>query len=629
MSVRVELVGRRIHLWSPYTTPGLGKQVPGALFNTTGGPHWRMPLTLEVCTALRQRFGADLQIGPALWAWARDEKARRADMLALAGARSAELVRLPEIAPKLVQAMSDRPYQMVGVRYIAQARQALLGDTVGLGKTLEVLGGVLEAGIEGPYLVVCPKTAVEVTWAPEIHRWLPDHDVVTVPEGRAKRDAILNTFVGAEPASLARTWVVVHPAAVRAKSWWICRECGSKTRKTTKPKTLVCGHPAQNTKTVHEQTFPQLFARPWSAIIADESDEAIIRLSGTPNMTRNGMELLRDAQAEDAMRVAASGTPFRSRPQLLWSTLNWLRPKEYTGFWRWVERYWELGGYSGYEIGKFIGGTREEELWRSLDTVLIRRTRQEVRADLPTRNYIGWHLHDDESMPKGVWIPMDPKQQKAYGEMVDVSVAKLESGELSAVGHLAELTRLKQFASTYGRMVDGEFEPALPSNKFDYLVQLLVELGFPDDPQTKVVVASHFTKTLELFDREIRVALKGLRTALITGKVSQAARTRIIADFEDVGSPTSLMFLNTKAGGKAITLDAADVMVILDETEIDDDQEQLEGRIDNRNPERKIKQRDYYYLRSIGTVEEPRALHNLDARLTGRRLLDERRGVGV
>jgi SNF2 family DNA or RNA helicase len=92
--------------------------------------------------------------------------------------------------------------------------------------------------------------------------------------------------------------------------------------------------------------------------------------------------------------------------------------------------------------------------------------------------------------------------------------------------------------------------------------------------------------------------------------------------FEDLESDLDLLWLNTKAGGSAITLDAAEIMVVLDETWVSDEQEQLEGRIDNRQPEKRIVPRSYYYLRSAGTLEENIAAANAAAKERGERILN-------
>lgn len=253
----------------------------------------------------------------------------------------------------------------------------------------------------------------------------------------------------------------------------------------------------------------------------------------------------------------------------------------------------------------------------------------EVSKHLPQRLYIGTRFDsNDESTPHGIWLPMDGKQLRAYMQMESDAEALVKGGELTAIGSLAELTRCRQLATCYGRIdkSDGSYHPSLPSNKFDYLVDLLEELGFPDDPTTKVVVVSSFTEVLELFADELR-RKHGIDSLQLTGKTTDKERKRIRSVFNDEQKKPHLLFMNTIAGGTAITIDAADEMVFLDETPVADDQEQAEGRIDNRRPEEKIVQRRYRYLRSINTVEVGIAFNNMDAASRDRRILDGRRGV--
>lgn len=672
--ITIEKVGNRIQLRSSRPTPGLSKTVPGANFNKAQGkatgPFWSLPLSLTGCRSLRERFGDELEIGPALWAWARDEKARASAMRELAGARDAELVLLPKKAPALAKAMEARTYQRVGALFVSQARNCLVADQPGLGKTLEALGGVTEADCPGPYLVVTPKTAVQSVWAREIPRWLGDrHRVVTVPDGAAKRNQILSAW--ARAGLDERTWVVVHPEMVRTRVWWVCGVCPKETPRKAGKVELKCGHPADLRKANRvDHTFPQLFGIEWGAVICDESDRSLLRLSGTPTQTRQGMEMLQTR--ESGLRVAMSGTPTRGRPQLLWGTLNWIDPEAFPAFWSWCEAHWDVtdGKYGGKTIGKLV---REEELWRSLDPYVLRRTKEEVAPDLPPKSYAGTPAFGAEG-PVAVWLEMEAAQSRMYLEMLDSSVATLEDGsEISAVGILAELMRLKQFANSCGKIEvkqsklsaaseaavwkraarKGEsltaeqvdallaekylFKPALPSNKFEYLVQLLSELGYPDDPQTKVVIASQFTGILNLFAAELPARLQALsehpRTplrpimtpVLLTGEVTGRRREDAIDSMNlPVGQGAHLMFLNTKAGGVAITLDEVDVMVVLDETWIPDDQEQLEDRIHRVSRPRAV---TYYYLKSLDTVDLGIALTNESREYDTKRLLDGRRGI--
>lgn len=653
MSVRIERSGNRILLASEAATPGLGHAIPGAYFRS-GSSVWSLPLDLTTCILLREKFGNRLTIGPALTSWARAEKVRRRELQSTATAADADLRLLPSVAPRLYEAMGTRTYQSAAARFIADAtgrdgrRRALVADTVGLGKTAEAIAGILESGVPGPYLVVCPMGAVELTWRPEITRWLgEDAEVITLPQGKAARDAELNVLpkradgriiLGSALDGLARTWVVVHPAIVRTQSWFVCGAtetdvagtrsiCGSKTKYKVGPiPELDCGHIQDyRPKVQHEHTFPQLFDMEWGAVVADESDQCLIRLSGTPNLQRRGMEMLGDRVVPDGgLRIAMSGTPFRSRPHQIWSTLNWLDPVEYSGKWRFIQKYWTTGGYSGYEIVKdgFME-EREHLLLDELKSIMIRRTREEVRGDLPDKLYPSNVDPETSGLTPGIYLPMNAKQEKAYRAIEKLGEAEIDGGTLNPLGTLAELTRLKQFAGAEGELRNGEFFPLPRGNKYDWVIEHLQAQGFPDRPASKLVIASQFTKLLNAFAEGVGFAFRDkVRSAMITGEVSGPRRKVVVDEFEDVDSDLSLLFINTKAGGSAITLDAADVMVVLDETYVDDEQQQLEGRIDNRNPERKIVARSYYYLRSLGSIEEGIAAGNAEARRRGQRLLD-------
>jgi SNF2-related domain len=647
MTVRVERAGNRIFLASSAPTPGLTDAIPGSYWRARDGV-WSMPLDLTICHLLRERFGNRLEIGPILTAWAKAEKATRAAAEATAGAADAEIHNLPKVAPRLHAGMASRTYQRAAVRFVVDSRgrdgrrRALIADTVGLGKTAEAIGAVLESQVVGPYLVVCPLGAVDLAWTPELRRWLDAPEIITLPTGKAARETVLNDLefrkfqqdssdISQQPyaRSLHRTWVIVHPEAMRTQTWWQCADplCGPTKYKAGPVDYLDCGHEkSSRTKVVHEHVFPQLFALEYGAVIADESDQCLIRLTGTPNLRRRGMEMIRDLVRPEGLRIAMSGTPFRSKPHQLWSTLNWLDPVRWSGKWRWIQQYWKTGGYSGYEIVQdgFME-EREALMIAELGDVMIRRTREEVRGDLPAKLYPS-NVSEDSGLTPGIYLPMSAKQAKAYAQMAKTGSADIEGGELNTIGILAEMTRLKQFAAAPGYVEGTEFHPLAEGNKYDWIVEFMRELGFPDKPASKLVIASQFTQLLNVFRnglaKEFSSRKEILRSGMITGEITGERRKQFVDEFEDVDSDLNLLLINTKAGGSAITLDAADVMVVLDETYVDDDQQQLEGRIDNRNPERKIVPRSYYYLRSVGTIEEHIAAANAEAKKRGQRVLD-------
>lgn len=652
MTIKVEKEGRRIRVVTRQPLPGFKTTIPGAYQSVHG--YWTVPLSMETCKLLREKFGRSLVVGPQLKRWAQGVRANRDYMAELASAKDARLEYLQHAAPRLYKAMRRRKYQRVGVRFIADNHASLIADEPGLGKTLIAMGGLLEAQIPGPYLIVAPKTASDSVWRREILRWLPEqHRPITMPELRYQREWKLRTTTYGP-----NTWVIVHPEMVQVEEWLKCAECGKLNKYKGPQQTMLdCRHPKSGkTQHVFDHSYPKLFSVDWGAIIADESHETLIVRNGVPTQRRRGIEML--PLRSDGIRIAMSGTPFDSKPYQLWGTLNWLDPKQYSAKHRWIELFWRKGGYTGFQVGEFIK-EREALLWDSLTAVALRRTKAEVAPDLPPKTYVGTPLEPtDPQSPVGVWLPMDGRQEKAYRAMEALSFADLESGRLEALSALAELTRLKQLACCYGNLVTRQHDrkchasncrvfertgrmcrrgyhtevidkyvPRLPSNKFDWTTQALEEWGYPRNGISRVVIVSFFTGILEAFGKGIETHFR-TRDAnplctYITGKTPQKDRRTIIDRFNGGDGPDVLL-LNVKAGGTAITLDSADRMIFISETRIPDQQEQAEDRIHRvSNPRHCM----YYYLRSLDTVDVGTALVNQEMKADTRRLLDVRRGV--
>lgn len=629
MTIKLDKKGRRIVIDSDEPITGMRTTIPGA-YQTVAG-NWTVPLNLETCKLLRQKFGRRIEMSLELRRWATGVVTSRTSMAELAASADAALEVLPTVAPKLYAAMAARTYQRVGVRFVADNAATLVADDPGLGKTLIALGGILEAGVPGPYLIVAPKTAADTVWRREILRWLPKgHRPITLPQFGYQRDRLL-TVTRFGP----KTWMIVHPEVVCTQAWLECHECGMRTEARQRQKCeLACGHmKVRKTKRSLTHRHPQLFDIEWGAIVVDESHESLIRRSGVPTQRRRGLDLLK--LRSDGLRIAMSGTPFDSKPHQLWGTLNWLDPLAYSAFNRWAELYWQKGGFTGFEIGEFRKD-REPLLWNSLASVALRRTKAEVAKDLPPKMEIGTPLNSNEpESPIGIWLEISGKQAQAYRDMEALSIAELDSGRLEAVSALAELTRLKQLASSYGEIktvprtlaIQYRYNPALPSNKFDWIVESLEEWGYPTNPITKVVIVSFYTGILEVFreglEHHFRTKPNRPLCSAITGKTPAQDRRAIIDRFNQRGNE-QVMLLNVKAGGTAITLDRAERMIFISETRIPDQQRQAEDRIHRvSNP----RQCMYYYLRSIGTVDVGTALVNQEAIRDTHRLLDTRRGV--
>lgn len=539
-------------------------------------------------------------------------------------------------APKIAAALKG--YQKTGVGFLTRHKSALLADHPGSGKTLMAITTMINANVTGDILVLAPSIAATVSWPEEFEQWAPLQDEYLVIEGTAKQREFKLGRLRGTPNGKRR--------------WFLCNHEMARVK--------YHGPETSEEKGWYEYHWKQLFfydymdARPknprqWAAIIIDESHRCLVTKKSQAwkqQQTRCGMGKLQIKPG--GRKIAMSGTPFRGKVENLWGTLNWLDPEQYTSLNQWNKYYFDArpGYWGGIEPGE-LTEAKEQELFDELSDYMIRRTKAEIMPDLPPKSYAGHMLPGVDAAPQlkqgfvGHWLPMAGKQKKAYEEMSQLALAHLDSGDLMANGVLAELTRLKQFAGCYGRLETKEitaggfadfieeFKPSLPSNKFSWLLEFLEERGIYKNTtarsmdDAKIVIASQFTSVINLFHAEL--SKKGIQSYRITGETPNDQRKMFVQEFQ---KPTGVqvMFVNTKAGGVALTLDRADELVILDETFIPDDQEQVEDRIHRTS---RVHNVIIHYVRSLGSVEESIALTTIKRDVSQKALLDGYRGVDV
>lgn len=483
------------------------------------------------------------------------------------------------------------PFQKDGVSFLTQQQGGLLADQPGTGKTLQMIETVKNLVTKGDILVLAPMVAAHVSWPEELAKWTDD-EVIIIKGGKATKERLLSKVITSPPQG--RRWIVANFETARVR--------------------YFRGDPKTGTKPKYEEHFKDLFQISLQALIIDES-HLVLPTDKTKlykqTLVRRGIMML---GKKTSYRFAMSGTPFRGKLENLWGTLDFLSNSEIEAYWTWVNRWFITRPKEIYTKSRVVQQTEilglnpllKEDFSKQLEPVMIRRKKLDVFPELPPKRYAGSVRHG----VVGHWIDLTPKQKSFYKQMKELALTRLASGTLIAQGVLAELTRLKQFASVSGDVhhIQGEvaFTPALPSNKFDWFVDFLTERGIIDQPEaksqedSKVVVASQFSQVLDLFEQTL-LDKYDVSCWKITGEVSSAKRAEAVEDFQKESAGKRIMLLNTKSGGVALTLDRADELVILDETFIPDDQEQVEDRIHRVS---RIHNVIMHYVRSKGTIEE-------------------------
>ena len=545
---------------------------------------WSYPLSLATCFAFRRVFGQELTVLPALSQWAREEMQRQHSLETLREEQieAVDLSRVEREAPRLFAAVQARKHEITGAGFLLTGRQVILGDDPGLGKTLQALAAIVQDDAR-EIIVLCRLSAEIAVWEKETKRWAPGIAVYVADGTAAQRQKVFNEYSD-------------HPVTIPGtRKMLVCNLEMVRTRKPAE----------EGGKPAHKHPF--LFSRKWDAIVVDESHNLLASKANTmsKNITqqRYGAMLLRACLRPNGLVIAMSGTPFRSKLEKAWGTLNFVRPDIFGSFWKWAETYFgvDKSGAYGWVVGdgSAVLEPRDPQAWDAmLRPYYLKRTKADAAPDLPPIEYAGTPIDaGDPDSPRYVQLEMLPEQAKLYAQMVKDSEATIDGKRFTATGVLAEITRKRQFANAAAKLGGGRTVlPVMPSNKLSWLIDFMQER---EGTGIKVVVASSFTEMVELAASVLRA--EGFVVETLTGETSPRDRARLVERFQDPANPLQVVVLNRDAGGESITLDAADDMVVIDQPWISDRDEQLENRIHRLSRMHNV---TVYRLVSIGTIDE-------------------------
>jgi SNF2 family DNA or RNA helicase len=475
-------------------------------------------------------------------------------------------------------------YQAVGAAWLATARQGLLMDEQGLGKTTQAIHAVralYEAGEDPfPVFIVCPNS-VKPTWKREFEEWWPGIEVQVIKGGAAQRRKQLE-----KPAHVyVLNWesIRLHSrlAPYGAIALKRCKECGGEDERVTHARCET------HLRELNQLTF--------GTIIADE-----IHRSKSPSAKQTRALWSISDKAE--FRFALTGTPIANAPDDLWSILRFLSPAEFPSRSRYVQR-WCAQSFNAFGQPTVIGLRPEtrDEFFRITNSRMRRMPKSLVLDFLPP---VIKERRD---------VEMNDKQKKAYDDMRDHQIAMLdEESVLSTTSPLTKLMRLMQFASSHATI---ETQPdgselvrlAEPSNKIDAFVEDLTSGDFGED---SIVVMAESRQLIDLLSKRLDKLGPGYEHGLITGGISGDERQRHIDEFQ--AGKTRLILCTIKAGGTGLTLTKARVIVFLQRSWSVVDQKQAEARVHRIGSEMhdSILQVDYV---APDTVEEVQ-IHALEGK---------------
>ena len=214
-------------------------------------------------------------------------------------------------------------FQKKGVEFLHQIGSGLLGDSPGVGKTLQVIALAEHTKAE-KILVFCPAV-LKHQWKNELKIFVP-HRTSVVIEGTKKERAEL--------------WKKdVHYYLVNYEL--LLRD------------------------------FADMNIREWCYIFADEATKI-------SNARAKQSRMIKKIRAK--RRIAMTGTPISNKAQDCWNLIDWTNPGVLGNYWSFISRYClknRFGGIYAYQ--------NMQELRDRLQKYMIRRTKEEVLPDLPEK----------------------------------------------------------------------------------------------------------------------------------------------------------------------------------------------------------------------------------------------------
>ena len=278
-------------------------------------------------------------------------------------------------------------------------------------------------------------------------------------------------------------------------------------------------------------------------------------------------------QLESKYAIVLTGTPLENRLEELHSIVEFVDRFRLGPMFRFLDKHQHVD-----EGGRVVGYRNLSAISKTLETILIRRTKDKVLQELPER------------MDKRFFVPMT-KEQMSYHEENRETVARLVQ-KWRRYGFLAEADQLRMRIALQNMRMSCDSTYLLDKKtdhgvKADELADLLAEVF--EDRQAKVVVFSQWVRMHELVVR--RLERRRWEHVFFHGGVPGPERKGLVHRFRE--DPACRLFLATDAGGVGLNLQHASVVVNLDQPWNPAVLEQRIGRVHRLGQHRPVRVVDF------------------------------------
>jgi superfamily II DNA or RNA helicase len=379
------------------------------------------------------------------------------------------------------------PYQLDGIAFAVGAGRAVLADDMGLGKTIQGIGVAELLSRHAPVekvLVICPAS-LKSQWRIEIKRF--SHRSCRLVLGSAEQRALQydsdDFFCVCNYEQVLRDYLSIERVQ-------------------------------------------------WDLIILDEAQ----RIKNWETQTSQMVKALKSPFA-----LVLSGTPLENRIDELFSVVEFIDDRRLGPAFRFFNQHKIVD-----EKGKVLGYKNLDHLRKKLKPLMLRRTRQNVMADLPPRTTDILRIPPTEEQHS---------MNTGYARIVQTIINKKYLTEMDLLRLQKALLMCRMCAnSTF--LVDKQ--PPGYSSKLAELDQLLNQLLA--EKERKIVLFSEWTTMLNLIESLLEKHNAGF--VRLDGSVPQKKRQGLMHEFQN--DPACQLFITTNAGSTGLNLQAADTVINVD-----------------------------------------------------------------
>lgn len=409
------------------------------------------------------------------------------------------------------------PFQKVGINFLSSRLYGLLGDSMGLGKSLQAIGAAHRLHLQGKaekVLVVCPAS-IKYQWGDEVEKFT-DYESRVIDGTTAKRKKQYAEFLQSQAL-----FCIINYELLRTDAD-IMKKMG------------------------------------FDIIICDEAHRI-------KNRTSKTYKALLTIPSE--RRYALTGTPMQNQPEELFALYDWLQKGSLGKITNFTPRYIVKGEKFGRKF-QILGAKRLDELRNKIAPMMLRRTKEEVLPDLPEIVYntikvplpashrsIYNEIHGD-------FLAMQGLSQQVPGQHVP---HKFHSEE-SQMGYLYLMTAfsdhpalLLRGKSTFAKKYKPFITPEMTSPKLKELLELMEEAVA--DPNGKVVIFTQYASMLHIIAETLNARFD-TTCATIFGAMPALERQVQKERFQN--DPSCRFIVMTDAGNYGLNLTKGNTIVNYD-----------------------------------------------------------------